>query len=96
MAREMVMTLFPETQAFAERNEEARAALSVRHLTKYFGHEQVLNDISFSVAEGEKPRLAWPIGERQEYDAALDRRSRSAGAWRNRAARQARRAPSRA
>ena len=62
MAREMVMTLFPETQAFAERDPEPRAALSVRHLTKSFGQEQVLNDVSFSVAEGESLVLLGPSG----------------------------------
>jgi len=62
MAREMVMTLFPETQAFAERNPETRAALSVCHLTKSFGREQVLNDVSFSVAEGESLVLLGPSG----------------------------------
>jgi len=62
MAREMVMTLFPETQAFAERNTDGRAALSVRQLTKRFGAEQVLNDVSFSVAEGESLVLLGPSG----------------------------------
>lgn len=52
MAREMV-SLFPETQAFAERQPDPDAALCVRHLTKQFGDEQVLDDVSFSIANGE-------------------------------------------
>jgi len=52
MARDTVVTLFPETQAFAERDPGARAALSVRHLTKSFGAEQVLDNVSFSVVAG--------------------------------------------
>jgi ABC-type Fe3+/spermidine/putrescine transport system ATPase subunit len=62
MAREMVMTLSPETPASTERAPEARAALSVRHLTKRFGAEQVLDDVSFSVAEGESLVLLGPSG----------------------------------
>ncbi|HYE72148.1 MAG TPA: ATP-binding cassette domain-containing protein, partial [Blastocatellia bacterium] len=60
MAREMVMTLFPESQAAAQT--DARTALSVRHLTKYFGNELVLDDVSFSVAEGESLVLLGPSG----------------------------------
>lgn len=62
MARPMVMTLFPETQAFAQRSTEARPALSVRNLTKRFGNEVVLNDVSFNVAEGESLVLLGPSG----------------------------------
>jgi sulfate/thiosulfate transport system ATP-binding protein len=62
MARPMVMTLFPETQAFAQRHTDARTALSVRHLTKQYGQEVVLNDVSFSVAEGESLVLLGPSG----------------------------------
>jgi ABC-type Fe3+/spermidine/putrescine transport system ATPase subunit len=62
MARDTVVTLFPETQAFAERDPGARAALSVRHLTKSFGAEQVLDNVSFSVAEGESLVLLGPSG----------------------------------
>jgi putative spermidine/putrescine transport system ATP-binding protein len=62
MAREVMVTLFPETQAFAERRPDARAALSVSHLTKCFGAEPILNDVSFSVAEGESLVLLGPSG----------------------------------
>jgi len=62
MAREMMVTLFPETQAFAERNPDVRAALSVSHLTKRFGSETILSDVSFSVAEGESLVLLGPSG----------------------------------
>ncbi len=62
MARPMVMTLFPDTQAFAQRNTDAQPALSVRHLTKRFGQEIVLNDVSFDVAEGESLVLLGPSG----------------------------------
>jgi ABC-type Fe3+/spermidine/putrescine transport system ATPase subunit len=56
----MVMTLFPDTQASAQT--DACTALSVRHLTKYFGKERVLDDVSFSVAEGESLVLLGPSG----------------------------------
>ncbi|MFN0123658.1 MAG: ABC transporter ATP-binding protein [Blastocatellia bacterium] len=62
MAREVMVTLFPETQAFAERRPEMRAALSVSHLTKQFGAESVLADVSFSVEEGESLVLLGPSG----------------------------------
>lgn len=62
MARPMVMTLFPDAQAFAHRNTDAQPALSVRNLTKRFGQEMVLNDVSFNVAEGESLVLLGPSG----------------------------------
>ncbi len=62
MARPMVMTLFPDTQAFAQRSTDAQPALSVRNLTKRFGNEMVLNDVSFNVAEGESLVLLGPSG----------------------------------
>ena len=62
MARPMVMTLFPDAQAFAQRNTDAQPALSVRNLTKRFGAEIVLNDVSFNVAEGESLVLLGPSG----------------------------------
>lgn len=67
MAREMVVTLFPETQAFQTRVEaqslsEARAALRVKHLTKYFGEQMILEDVSFSIAEGESLVIVGPSG----------------------------------
>ena len=62
MVREMVMTLFPETQAFAQRNAETQTALSVKNLTKSYGDEVVLKDVSFEVAEGESLVLLGPSG----------------------------------
>ena len=62
MARPMVMTLFPDAQAFAQRHTDAQPALSVRNLTKHFGAEMVLNDVSFDVAEGESLVLLGPSG----------------------------------
>lgn len=62
MARPMVMTLFPDAQAFAQRNTDAQPALSVRNLTKRFDQEMVLNDVSFNVAEGESLVLLGPSG----------------------------------
>jgi len=67
MAREMVVTLFPETQAFQTSAEaqglpETRATLRVKHLTKYFGDQMILEDVSFSVAEGESLVLLGPSG----------------------------------
>lgn len=60
MAREMVMTLFPEAQAFAQRG--STPALRVRNLTKKYGNETVLSDISFSVEEGGSLVLLGPSG----------------------------------
>jgi ABC-type Fe3+/spermidine/putrescine transport system ATPase subunit len=53
MAKESMVSIFPEMRAFADREPVAEAALSVRHLTKSYGNERVLDDISFSIAEGE-------------------------------------------
>ncbi|MGH9836073.1 MAG: ATP-binding cassette domain-containing protein, partial [Blastocatellia bacterium] len=52
MAREMVAP-FHETQAWVESETERREALMVSGLSKVFGSEQVLDDVSFSIAEGE-------------------------------------------
>jgi len=52
MAREMVAP-FHETQAWVEPETERREALMVSGLSKVFGSEQVLDDVSFSIAEGE-------------------------------------------
>src|SRR6185503_4227805 len=67
MAREMVVTLFPETQAFQTSAEaqglpETRATLRVKHLTKYFGDQLILEDVNFSIAEGESLVLLGPSG----------------------------------
>lgn len=67
MAREMVVTLFPETQALqtqagGQNWPETRAALRVQNLTKYFGDQLILDGISFAVAEGESLVLLGPSG----------------------------------
>lgn len=53
MARESMVSIFPEMKAFADRELATEAALTVRNLTKSFGAERVLDDVSFTVAEGE-------------------------------------------
>jgi putative spermidine/putrescine transport system ATP-binding protein len=62
MARETVVTLFPEIQAFAGRELEGPSALSVRNLTKVFGEEPVLDNVNFSLGEGESLVLLGPSG----------------------------------
>ncbi len=52
MAGEMVAP-FHETQAWGEPKPERRQSLVVQGLTKWFGPEQVLDGVSFSIAEGE-------------------------------------------
>jgi len=52
MAREMVAP-FHETQAWVEPETERRESLVVSGLSKVFGSEQVLDHVSFSIAEGE-------------------------------------------
>jgi ABC-type Fe3+/spermidine/putrescine transport system ATPase subunit len=44
---------FHETQAFDKPQTERREALRVLGLSKWFGSERVLDDVSFSIAEGE-------------------------------------------
>ena len=61
MAREMVAP-FHETQAWAEPETERREALMVSGLSKVFGSEQVLDHVSFSIAEGESLVLLGPSG----------------------------------
>jgi sulfate/thiosulfate transport system ATP-binding protein len=51
MAREMVAP-FHETQASIEPQAGTREALRVVGLSKWFGSERVLDDVSFSIAEG--------------------------------------------
>jgi ABC-type Fe3+/spermidine/putrescine transport system ATPase subunit len=53
MAKESMVSIFPEMRAFADREPVAEAALSVRHLTKSYGSEHVLEDVAFTIAEGE-------------------------------------------
>src|SRR5690606_26987021 len=53
MARESMVSLFPEMRAFGDREPVAEAALAVRRLVKSFGNEQVLDEISFTIPEGE-------------------------------------------
>lgn len=67
MAREMVVTLFPETQAHQTQAgiqswPETRAALRVGNLTKYYGEQLILEGVSFAVAEGESLVLLGPSG----------------------------------
>jgi ABC-type Fe3+/spermidine/putrescine transport system ATPase subunit len=44
---------FHETQAWGEPKPERRQSLVVRGLSKWFGSEQVLDDVSFSIEQGE-------------------------------------------
>lgn len=53
MASEMTATLLPDTQAYSEPATAPRPALVVRGLSKWFGAEQVLDDVNFTIAEGE-------------------------------------------
>jgi ABC-type Fe3+/spermidine/putrescine transport system ATPase subunit len=55
MAREVVSIFSDNT--YVEREPDPTATLCVRRLTKRFGEEQVLDDVSFSVAEGESLAL---------------------------------------
>jgi putative spermidine/putrescine transport system ATP-binding protein len=52
MAREMAVPIH-ETQAYVEPQTGVREALRVHGLSKWFGSERVLDDVSFSIAEGE-------------------------------------------
>lgn len=61
MAREMVAP-FHNAQAWVEPEPQARQSLVVRGLSKWFGSEQVLDDVSFSIAEGESLVLLGPSG----------------------------------
>lgn len=67
MAREMAIPFYPETRTFQTNADglarpDARAALRVQHLVKYIGSELILDDVSFSVAEGESLVLLGPSG----------------------------------
>jgi len=61
MAGEMVAS-FHETRAWAEPKTRSRQSIIVRGLSKWFGSEQVLDDVSFSIAEGESLVLLGPSG----------------------------------
>lgn len=52
MAREMT-ALLNESQSFLETKTEGSEALRVTGLSKVFGEEMVLDDVTFSIAEGE-------------------------------------------
>lgn len=56
MAREVV-SIFPESMGYAGREPDASATVCVRSLTKRFGDEQVLDNVSFSVSEGKSLAL---------------------------------------
>ncbi len=67
MAREMAIPFYPETRTFqthaaGQARPEVRTALRVQHLVKYIGDELILDDLSFSVAEGESLVLLGPSG----------------------------------
>jgi ABC-type Fe3+/spermidine/putrescine transport system ATPase subunit len=61
MAGEMVASFY-ETQAWVEPEHQARQSVIVRGLSKWFGPEQVLDDVSFSIGEGESLVLLGPSG----------------------------------
>jgi len=61
MAGEMVAS-FQATRAWAATERKVRQSVMVRGLSKWFGPEQVLNDVSFSIGEGESLVLLGPSG----------------------------------
>jgi len=61
MAQAMLNQLY-DTDTYAEPTAEKTNALVVNRLSKQFGSERVLNDISFSIAEGESLVLLGPSG----------------------------------
>ena len=63
MASEMRVTLFPHSQVHTQSlTKPARIALRVEHLTKYFGTQRILDNVQFSLAEGESLVLLGPSG----------------------------------
>ncbi|MGH9755162.1 MAG: ABC transporter ATP-binding protein [Blastocatellia bacterium] len=61
MAGEMVAS-FHATRAWAAPEPKARQSVIVHGLSKWFGSEQVLDDVSFSIGEGESLVLLGPSG----------------------------------
>ena len=61
MAGETVAS-FRATRAWAAPGPKARQSVIVRGLSKWFGPEQVLDDVSFSIGEGESLVLLGPSG----------------------------------
>ncbi len=61
MAGEMVAS-FQATRSWAVPESRARQSVIVRGLSKWFGAEQVLDDVSFSIGEGESLVLLGPSG----------------------------------
>jgi ABC-type Fe3+/spermidine/putrescine transport system ATPase subunit len=61
MAGELVAS-FHETRAWAAPVPKARQSVIVRGLSKWFGSEHVLDDVSFSIGEGESLVLLGPSG----------------------------------
>jgi ABC-type Fe3+/spermidine/putrescine transport system ATPase subunit len=61
MAGEMVAS-FQSTRPLAARETKARQSVVVRGLSKWFGFEQVLDDVNFSIGEGESLVLLGPSG----------------------------------
>src|SRR5262245_66144536 len=61
MAGEMVAS-FHEARAWAKSKPQARQSIIVRGLGKWFGPEQILDDGSFSIGEGESLVLLGPSG----------------------------------
>jgi ABC-type Fe3+/spermidine/putrescine transport system ATPase subunit len=51
-----------QTEPPAETEAEKKIALAVQGLSKWFGNEQILDDVSFSIAEGESLVLLGPSG----------------------------------
>jgi ABC-type Fe3+/spermidine/putrescine transport system ATPase subunit len=51
-----------QTKPPAETEAEKKIALAVQGLSKWFGNEQILDDVSFSIAEGESLVLLGPSG----------------------------------
>jgi putative spermidine/putrescine transport system ATP-binding protein len=61
MAREMVASIH-ETRSWTAPETKARQSMVVRGLSKWFGSEQVLDDVSFSIGAGETLVLLGPSG----------------------------------